>query len=658
MSVEFGHYLICMALIIAFLPTILITLKPKSATIYDYSKLFNALAVTQFASLFIAFLCLAYAFLYSDFTVKLVAEHSHMAKPTLYKITALWGNHEGSILLWIMIMSLYGALFARFSKEVDPKFKNYVLAVQLFMTGLFLGFLLFTSNPFERVFPPPDEGLGLNPLLQDPGLAFHPPTLYMGYVGYSLVFSLAFVYIAFGKRDYVSLAWLRPWSLLAWSFLTLGIGLGSWWAYYELGWGGWWFWDPVENASLMPWILGTCFIHSLQMSLKRKVFLNWTILLAILCFSFSLLGTFLVRSGLLTSVHSFASDPERGLYLLLISGGLILTALTLFTLRSSNMYQAEKINLFSREASLFAQNILFFSACIIILLGTLYPYFLEAFTGKAISVGAGYFNATIVPIVLPAFILLGFSMSLKWFSTSVGQFFERTRVLMMAIIALTIIIVLIQSPGSALATIGFSAGIWVLLSQFYALYEALAKKAAQYKSSEDFPWLKAFSKTTSNQYGMYLAHIGIGIIVIAITGSSLWQKSYHEWVKIGDSIKLHPLVYKLEKAELVQGPNYKSLKAEISVTKFGHKLTTLEPEKRFYPHKKMVTTEAAIYTSFKKDIYVTISEVKGKDEKDTVFDIKIYIEPLTIWLWIGVICLFFGGILSIYKPNKRKMENV
>lgn len=652
MIVELSHYLLCMAFVISILHCVTFFYQTKSHTIYDSQIVMQRYCSVIFGLLFLSFLGLTYAFLGSDFSVKLVITNSHTEKPLLYKISAVWGNHEGSILLWALIMSLYQLLFAKLAKSVDPKLKLYTLSIQSFLLCCFLGFLLFTSNPFERVFPPGPEGLGLNPILQDPGLAFHPPTLYMGYVGFSLIFSFLVAYLWIGQKDYAELTKIRSWSMIAWVFLTLGIGLGSWWAYYELGWGGWWFWDPVENASLMPWLIATAFIHSLAMTTKRKVFFNWTIWLGLMVFIFSLAGTFLVRSGLLTSVHAFASDPQRGLILL---GILIVTfaiGIGFFLRRFKQFYQAEWIASLSRESLLFLQTIFFVSACLTVLIGTIYPYIVKYFTFEAISVGPGYFQATVVPLMLPAFILMMISIFLKWFQNKSDQVFSNLLKLSIILISALIIVFFVLHPSTSLAVIGMVLGVSIIISHLYKLYTQISAHSKKLEGKVDIPILSAITGQPKSFWGMMISHIAVGMLLISMTASMAYKKTYHDWIDVGGQISLHPYVFMLKDAEFLEVDNYKTLKAEIMVKKHGKIITTLFPEKRVYATRNVITTEAAIYSSLAQDIYITISSVKGKGSEDARFEVQIFFEPMMLWLWASIILIAFGALIAIMPSRK------
>jgi cytochrome c-type biogenesis protein CcmF len=650
---ELGHYALVLALLVAAYQSVapLVAAARGNAAVMETAV---PAAQSQFILVATAFAALTYAYVTSDFSVANVAANSHSAKPLLYKISGVWGNHEGSLLLWALILTLFGAAVATFGANLPPALKARVLAVQG-MIGLgFLAFMLFTSNPFLRLDPAPVDGRGLNPLLQDPGLAFHPPFLYLGYVGFSMAFSFAVAALIEGRVDAAWARWVRPWTLAAWGFLTVGIALGSWWAYYELGWGGFWFWDPVENASFMPWLVGTALLHSAVVVEKRDALKSWTILLAILTFGLSLIGTFLVRSGVLTSVHAFAVDPERGIFilallLLAIGGSLALYAWRAPALRSSGAGLFKPV---SREGAMVLNNLLLTVAAATVFLGTLYPLFLDMVGGGKISVGAPYFNSTFVPLMVPLLAAVAVGPMLAWKRGDLAGVMQRLYVGLAAALIAALVGLWIADWKSALAALGVGLGVWVIAGAVVEWAGRIQLFRAPLGDS-----LRRALNLPRSFYGMSIAHAALGVVVLGITASSAWQTELIKVVQQRESIELAGYVLHLRDVREARGPNYVAQVARIDVFRGkvlegGPRLPlviVLEPEKRRYPVEGNSTTEAAIYTTWFADLYVVLGDPDGKGG----WVIRAYHNPLVPWIWGGAILMFFGGLVSLSDRRHR-----
>jgi cytochrome c-type biogenesis protein CcmF len=650
---ELGHYALVLALLVAVYQSV----APLWAARRGHAAAMETAvpaAQSQFILVAASFAALTYAYVTSDFSVANVAANSHSAKPLLYKISGVWGNHEGSLLLWVLILTLFGAMVATFGANLPPALKARVLSVQGMIGAGFLAFTLFTSNPFLRLDPAPPDGRGLNPLLQDPGLAFHPPFLYLGYVGFSMAFSFAVAALIEGRVDAAWARWVRPWTLAAWGFLTVGIALGSWWAYYELGWGGFWFWDPVENASFMPWLVGTALLHSAVVVEKRDALKSWTILLAILTFALSLIGTFLVRSGVLTSVHSFAVDPERGIFILALLLVAIGGSLALYAWRAPAL-RATSAGLFkpvSREGAMVLNNLLLSVAAATVFLGTLYPLFLDIVGGGKISVGAPYFNATFVPLMVPLLAAVAVGPMLAWKRGDLAGVMQRLYVALAAAIAAALIALWQADWRHALAAFGIGLGVWVIVG---AKVE-FASRIQLFRVPLGDSVRRAFGLPRSF-YGMSIAHAALGIVVIGITASSAWQTELIKVVQPRESVELAGYVLHLRDVREVRGPNYVAQVARIDVYRGkvlegGPRLplvTVLEPEKRRYPVEGNNTTEAAIYTTWFADLYVVLGDADGKGG----WVIRAYHNPLVPWIWVGCLVMFAGGLVSLSDRRHR-----
>ena len=643
---ELGHFALTLALMTAVVQGILpIWGAARGNVVWMRSAI--STASLQCVLIAIAFSALMRSFVVSDFTVVNVVENSHSLKPLLFKVAGTWGSHEGSLLLWTLILAVFGAGVALLGKNIPTSLKARTLSVQAWISIGFLSFMVFTSNPFDRVFPSPMDGNDLNPLLQDVGLAMHPPLLYIGYVGFSIVFSFAVAALIEGRVDPAWARWVRPWTLAAWVALTGGIALGSWWAYYELGWGGWWFWDPVENVSFMPWLLGTALLHSAIVTEKRGAFKSWTILLAILTFSLSLLGTFIVRSGLLTSVHAFAVDPERGMYIL---GLLIISiggSLTLYAVRAPKMELGGLFAPISREGGLLINNLLLALATATVLFGTLYPLFLEAVTGDKISVGPPFFNASFIPIMLPLVVMMGIGPFLSWKRADLRGVFDRLK--WVAIIAMlsALVVWYIQTKGPALAVLSMAIAVWLLVATLREW--SLRIKLGQVGIEESLDRLRRVPRSA---HGMTMAHAGLAVCMFGFVGSSAWKSEEILFVEPGTQVQIAGFDVTFEGTERVQGPNYVAAVGILNVSKNGRAITVLRPERRTYPVAQSQTTEAAIRSTPAGDLYASITEPASEDAGGK-WTLRILYEPLVGLVWLGSLMLVLGGLLSLSDRRLR-----
>ena len=631
---ELGHFALILALAVALVQG---TLPLIGASRGDdrLMALGRTAALTQAALVLVSFAALTQAYVTSDFSVANVVANSHSAKPLLYKISGVWGNHEGSMLLWALILAVFGAAVALFGVNLPDTLRARVLAIQALIGVGFLAFLLFTSNPFERVFPAPADGNGLNPLLQDPGLAFHPPLLYLGYVGFSVTYAFAVAALLEGRVDAAWARWVRPWTLAAWCFLTLGIALGSWWAYYILGWGGFWFWDPVENASLMPWLAGTALLHSAIVVEKRDALKSWTVLLAILAFSLSLLGTFLVRSGVLTSVHAFAQDPARGLYilgfLLLVTGG----GLFLYAWRAPKLTGGGLFQPISREGALILNNLLLCTLAATVLLGTLYPLFLDLLTGDKVSVGPPFFNATFVPLCAPLFAALCVGPFLGWKRAELGPALLRLRLAFIVSVASAIVALTVIDSRSTLAALAFGFGVWLIVGSLAQLWDRVRTGT-----------LRTIPRAT---LGMIVSHAALGVVVLGSVATSSWNTELMQVMKPGDRISFAGYGVQLDRMEQVQGPNYVAERATLHVTVGGKAYATLQPERRLFTVQRRQIAETAIQTNLLRDFYATLGE--GDPQQGWV--IRLYLNPLAPWIWLGAALCALGGFISLSDRRLR-----
>jgi cytochrome c-type biogenesis protein CcmF len=641
---ESGHYALVLALALALIQS---TVPLLGARLHDPAlmNVARSAALAQLLFVALSFLALVTLHVTSDFSVANVFENSHSLKPLIYKVTGVWGNHEGSMLLWVSILALFGGLVAAFGGNLPLSLRARVLAVQAWVASAFYLFILMTSNPFLRLADPPIEGRDLNPVLQDIGLAVHPPMLYLGYVGFSISFSFAIAALLEGRIDAAWARWVRPWTLMAWIFLTLGIAMGSYWAYYELGWGGWWFWDPVENASLMPWLAGTALLHSALVMEKRNALKVWTILLSILTFSLSLLGTFLVRSGVLTSVHAFATDPTRGVFILLILCVFIGGSLMLFAWRAASLKQGGLFAPISREGALVLNNLFLVTACATVFIGTLYPLALEVITGAKISVGAPYFNLTFGPLLVAVMIAVPFGPMLAW---KRGDILGAAQRLLAAGIVALVVLALLWAwtrGGSALAPLAIALAIFVIAGAF----SDLAERIGLFRNPPAITLRRARGLPRS-AWGTVFAHAGLGVALIGIVCETTWNSEYIGTMKQGDVAKIAGYELKMDGLTQRQGPNYRELLASFAVSLDGARLSAMTPSKRnFTTRAGMSTTEAALQTRGVSQLYISL----GEPTPDGGIAVRIYHKPMVLLIWFGPVLMAFGGMLSLSDRRLR-----
>jgi cytochrome c-type biogenesis protein CcmF len=639
MITELGHF----ALILAFMVAIVQTFVPLVGAHMGWRSwmaVAEPAASAQFMLTAFAFGALMWAFISSDFSLLLVVQNSHSAKPMLYKISGTWGNHEGSMLLWVLIVSLFGATAAWFGTNLPPSLRARVLSVQGAIGVAFFAFILFTSNPFARLAVPPFDGQDLNPLLQDPGLAFHPPFLYLGYVGLSMAFSFAVAALIEGRVDAAWGRWVRPWTLAAWIFLTTGIALGSWWAYYELGWGGFWFWDPVENASFMPWLLSAALLHSAIVVEKRESLKSWTILLAILAFGFSLVGTFIVRSGLLTSVHAFANDPERGIFILMILGFFTGGALILFAFRAGTMEAKGVFGLVSRESALLTNNILLAVSCFVVFVGTMWPLVAEMFFDRKLSVGPPFFNMAFTPFMLVLGLVLPVGAMMPWKRAEIKRAFYPLRHAFVLALAIAGLVWVMQTGRSILGPIGVFLAAWVVMGAVIDLASRTGRGGGRWGRLLRLP---------RADFGKMLSHSGLGITMLGVAGITSWQYEDIRVAQIGQPYDVGVYTITLNGVAESEGPNYLATIADITLSKDGRVLSEMRPEKRIYPVAQMPTTEAAIDYNLARDVYVVI----GNEQEAGGWTVRTYVKPLTNWIWIGCAFMAFGGCFSLSDRRFR-----
>jgi len=637
---ELGHFALIMALAMAIIQTIFPIVGAANGN-QAWIALARPVARLQFLFISIAFAILAYSFLTNDFSIAYVANNSNSLLPAWYRFSAVWGAHEGSLLLWALILSFWTTAVTFYSRRLPNYFLARVIGVMGSVSVGFLLFMLLTSNPFDRLFSIPADGADLNPLLQDFGLIIHPPMLYMGYVGFSVAFGFAIAALLGGNLDTTWAKWSRPWTILAWSFLTLGIALGSWWAYYELGWGGWWFWDPVENASFMPWLIGTALIHSLAATEKRDVFKNWTILLAICAFALSLLGTFLVRSGVLTSVHAFATDPTRGVFILVLLGFFIGGSLLLYAIRAPSTKTSGQFKLFSRETFLLFNSVLLLVAMLTVLLGTIYPLFVEALGKGKLSVGAPYFNAVFVPLMSPVAVLIGIGAIVRWKQDDASRVWKQLRYLFIASLVIGISIGFMFYEVHLVRTIaGIVAALWIVLTSLAAFKSRLTNRQNKLAALQIIP--RGF-------YGMTLAHIGFALCIIGITITSQHSVDLHERMAVGDTVKFAGYKFILDDLHVLPGPNYQATEAVVKVFKNKRHVTTLRSQKRIYAVRNMPMTEAGIDSGLMRDLYVSL----GEPLDNKAWSFRLYHKPFVRWIWLGAIFMATGGLLAATDRRYR-----
>ena len=643
MIAELGHYALVLALGLALVQaSVPIVGARKNDPVL--MAVAGPTAVAQFCFIALAFAALTLCYVRSDFSVVNVFENSHSAKPLIYKITGVWGNHEGSMLLWVLILSVFGALVALFGTNLPARLKANVLGVQSWIAVAFVLFILVTSNPFLRIPQPPFEGRDLNPILQDPGLAIHPPLLYLGYVGLSISFSFAIAALIDGRIDAAWARWVRPWTLLAWMFLTLGIAMGSYWAYYTLGWGGWWFWDPVENASFMPWLAATALLHSALVMEKRNALKVWTILLAIIAFSLSLIGTFLARSGVLTSVHAFATDPTRGVFILAILVLFIGGALALFALRAPLLKQGGLFAPVSREGALVINNLFLVSACATVFVGTLYPLALEALTGEKISVGAPFFNMTFGPLFIPLLIAMPFGPLLAWKRGDLLGVAQRL-VGAAAIAAITVAVIFaMEGGGPVLVPFAIGLALFVMAGAVTEIVERTGLLKV--------PFSTAFARARGlprSAWGGAFAHFGLGITLLGVIGETQWGVERIAELKPGQSISIRRYDLNFDGMTARQGPNYRELAAHFTVLRHGERIGTMEPAKRTFPSRGTGTTETALMTRGFSQLYLSLGEVNP----DGSLAVRLYYKPLVVFIWLGAVVMVVGGALSLSDRRLR-----
>ena len=597
------------------------------------TKFINICVIGLLISSLTSFFLLMFSHITSDFSVLNVFQNSHTTKPLLYKVSGVWGNHEGSMLLWILVLTIFNYLIYKLYNEKNSIFISKTLETQAFITIGFILFTILTSNPFEIINPAQTDGLGFNPILQDPALAIHPPLLYIGYVGFSAAFSISIATLALENNEKIPwYSYMKPFVVAAWTFLTIGIAFGALWAYYELGWGGWWFWDPVENASFMPWLLGTALLHSLITVEKKKSLQSWVLLLSILAFLLSVLGTFLVRSGILTSVHTFALDPSRGIYILAFTAILGGYSLILFGLKSKKYLSNSYFSFFSKEGSILVNNILMVVVCSSVFLGTIYPLLVEAFTNNKISVGEPYYNTTVVPIMIPAILIMGIGPILSWGKADGSKTFKKIFPSILLTLLITIFIFLFYQTYSLIGVVGILLAFWIIANNVII-------------------FLKKKENLSS---GMIMAHLGIGLLILGITGSSVWQEEKITRMKVGNETNIRDYNIILKEINEIKGPNYLALQGNFLVyDKEKNIITKLKPENRFYPITNNFTTEASIHTNLLRDLYIVLGEGNVNDG----WVVRIYYNPLVMWIWIGALTIFLGGIVSM-NSNLKKLKRL
>ncbi|MBF1163483.1 MAG: heme lyase CcmF/NrfE family subunit [Dechloromonas agitata] len=652
---ELGHF----ALILAALVSLILGTLPmigahtnRQAWIAVARPAATALAMLVTFS----FACLTQAFVANDFSVVYVAQHSNSLLPIEYRVAGVWGGHEGSLLLWILMLTWWAFLVAVFSRELPDTMVARVLATLGLVGFGFLLFILLTSNPFERLLPGAAEGRDLNPLLQDPGLVIHPPLLYMGYVGFSVAYAFAIAALLSGKLDAAWARWSRPWTMAAWIFLTLGIAMGSWWAYYELGWGGWWFWDPVENASFMPWLIGTALIHSLAVTEKRGSFKNWTVLLAISAFSLSLLGTFLVRSGVLTSVHAFATDPRRGIFILIFLVAVIGASLTLFAARAPKVGLGGRFGLISRESLLLTNNVLLVVACATVLLGTLYPLLIDALGVGKISVGPPYFNAVFVPVMSPILFLMGVGPFARWKEASVPEIAKAVKWALAVGVIVAIALPLLYGQWYAMTALGIFFATWIVVTALLNFIERVQHTRAG----------RGFLATAASQprsfVGMHLAHIGVAVFVVGVTMVGSYQDEKDVKMAPGESVDVAGYHFTFNGVKAVEGPNYVAAQGDFDLAVNGQFVRKMNPEKRNYHSSAMPMTEASIDAGLLRDVYVSLGEPIDRDKPEGEWAVRVYYKPFVDWIWGGCVLMSLGGLIAMldrrYRVKARAAANL
>jgi cytochrome c-type biogenesis protein CcmF len=633
---EIGQFALILALALAVCQTVLPLVGAHRGDV-AMMNVGRSAAAGQFVFVAVAFGCLTWAFITSDFSVLYVANHSQLSLPTLYKVSAVWGAHEGSLLLWIFVLATWTVAVAMFSKGIPDSFAARVIGVLGFLSVGFLLFALLTSNPFDRLVPAAADGADLNPLLQDPGLAIHPPLLYIGYVGFSVAFAFAIAAMISGELDRRWAKWTRPWTTVAWMFLTLGIALGSWWAYYELGWGGWWFWDAVENASFMPWLIGTALIHSLAVTERRGLFISWTLLLAITAFSLSLLGTFLVRSGIIVSVHAFATDPTRGFFILTFLAVVVIGALILYAWRAPSLDSDAGFAPLSRETFLLLNNVLLVVATTLVLIGTLAPLVIEMATGGKISIGPPWFNVAFLVPMIPLILLLGMGMHTAWRTQNTKSWVRVLKFPAIIAVVLGVVIPLfVYGRVSILLVVGCGAAVWIVVSSLIQPIRSLLRE-------------KGTAGITRSALGMSVAHLGMGLFVIGVTVVSAFGVESDRALQPGESIEVAGFEFHMKSLGNAQGPNFSAIEAEIEIRDDGEYVATVRPQKRQYLVQKSWMTEAGIHAGMDKDLFVALGDQLGNGG----WSVRIQYKPLIRFIWLGALIMALGGLIAISDRRYR-----
>jgi cytochrome c-type biogenesis protein CcmF len=642
---EIGHLSLWLALGVSLVLGVMPLTGAQTRNV-QWMLLSRPAAYVLFALVALAFLCLVASFVRHDFSVLNVASNSNSALPLAYRIAASWGSHEGSLLLWLLMLTGWTVAVALFSEHLPQPVLARTLSVMGLVAVGFLLFLLLTSNPFDRLFPVPVDGRDLNPLLQDPGMVFHPPLLYMGYVGFSVAFAFAISALIGGNLDTTWARWTRPWTTLAWMFLTVGIALGSWWAYYELGWGGWWFWDPVENASFMPWLIGTALIHSLAVTEKRGSFKSWTVLLAIVAFSLSLLGTFLVRSGVLSSVHAFATDPRRGLFILMFLAIAVGASLVLYAWRAPKVGLGASFALVSRETALLGNNVMLVVAAAAVLLGTLYPLLLDALGLGKISVGTPYFDAVFLPLMAPTLFLMGIGPIMRWKQAEIADVARRLRWAVVVTVLAALGTGLLAGRVSLVATAGFSMAFWVLASVATDVWDKV------HRPGQGLGGVARRTRQLPRAFlGMVVAHFGVAAFCFGVTMVKTYELERDVKMNVGDSTTVNGYTFTFRGAIPVEGPNYSAMRGLVEVTRGGERVTDMRPEKRVYRVQSNPMTEAAISPGFTRDLYVSLGEpVEGNG----AWIVRVYVKPFIDWIWGGCLVMALGGLLAATDRRYRQ----
>lgn len=650
MLAELGHF----ALVLALMMGILLSIYPMWGAYKNHSRMMavaKPLAIGMFVFTAFAYACLTHGFITDDFSLSYVANTSNSTLPIYYKVTAVWGGHEGSFLLWVLIFSMWTVAVALFSKAIPIKMVARVLSI-LGLVGIgFYLFMLLTSNPFDRLLPfYPIDGKDLNPLLQDFGMIIHPPLLYMGYVGFSVAFAFALAALISGQLDSTWARWSRPWTIAAWSFLTAGVALGSWWAYYELGWGGWWFWDPVENAAFMPWLVGTALIHSLAVTEKRKVFKSWTVLLAISAFSLSLLGTFLVRSGVLVSVHSFASDPSRGLFILGLLVVIIGGSLGLYAYRAPQLKGNGRYQLFSREVLLIGNNVFLTAATLVVLLGTLLPLVHKELGLGSISIGAPFFNQMFTYLIVPFVLFMGIGPLTRWKNQSPQALYKQLLIAFALSVSAAVLVNASFDQASYMAALGLVMSFWIIVTTVMEIRQRIEPQVVSGK----FTFLQSLQKLTPSHWGMVSGHLGFAVTLIGIALVSAYNVERNVRMAIGDSLTLQGYEFVFKNVSEYTGPNYTADVGHVEVYQNSKKVATLAAEKRFYPVQRNVMTEAGIDSGLTRDLFVAL----GEQLKNGDWSLRIYVKPFINWIWLGAFIMALGGVLSISDRRYRMAKIV